>query len=195
MICDQDGNATVELLPLESGYWRIDNKSTTVRTCPLDNACGGAAGFYLNGNGYCNEGYMGPLCAVCAVDFYYDPDTRQCAKCERVESPWGLWASSPSLIIFAALGMALFIYFFHVVCSKSSSELDKGRKKAKAMHGKAGDTYEFAQESKVALKSLLAFLQITANIGKFLIGRNEDGGLSLSLTSPTPSVLQVSIAT
>ena len=167
MICEQDGDATQELLPLESGFWRIHSESTTARPCPLQNACVGAATFTANGNGYCNEGYEGPLCAVCSKHHYYDPDIKACMDCGRVEdSPWELWMSSPTLIILSTLFVILIGFVVNALCSKSSSELDEARKRAKLLKGRLGDTRASGQESKVALKSLLAFVQITANIGK-----------------------------
>lgn len=65
--CSEDGGSTTELLVLDKGYWRGDASSPVVYECPLSSACVGGDSFHgdrrlLGGEGYCAEGYSGPLC-------------------------------------------------------------------------------------------------------------------------------------
>jgi hypothetical protein len=77
--CSQDGGATQELLTLEPGFWRIAPMAADVYPCELLEACKGgrlvsdSRRLDSNGgvdsvdwsDGYCNEGYTGPLCSSC----------------------------------------------------------------------------------------------------------------------------------
>ena len=80
--CSQDGRATQELLTLEPGFWRIAPKAAEVYPCEFPKACKGGRlvsdGRRLGSNGgadsvdwsdgYCNEGYTGPLCSSCVTN-------------------------------------------------------------------------------------------------------------------------------
>lgn len=51
------GNATVEALEIEPGYWRATNTSKKILVCFNGDAClGGVTG----ASGYCGAGYEGP---------------------------------------------------------------------------------------------------------------------------------------
>jgi hypothetical protein len=77
--CSQDGSATQELLTLKPGFWRIARDAAEVYPCELSKACKGGRlvpdirrldsndGFDSIdwSDGYCNEGYTGPLCSSC----------------------------------------------------------------------------------------------------------------------------------
>ena len=54
----------LERIQLNKDFWRIDAQSDIFLSCPLFGACSGGTNFTDNGDSYCEEGYMGPLCAV-----------------------------------------------------------------------------------------------------------------------------------
>ena len=62
--CPTDGGSTIEMLTLKEGFWRISSSSSDFLQCPMPGACIGGTAFTNKGNGYCNEGHGGPLCAV-----------------------------------------------------------------------------------------------------------------------------------
>ncbi|CAM9233132.1 unnamed protein product [Scytosiphon promiscuus] len=71
------GTGTVEMLVIESGYWRATSSSPHVLECYYGPAClGGVTGTA----GYCLEGYEGPYCAVCS-DGYTPQLGVTCSKC------------------------------------------------------------------------------------------------------------------
>ena len=96
------------------GYWRGDVNRTIVQSCLLAAACKGGRGIvshssistehYLEDDRYCETGYVGPYCAICAKDF------RRLSgyKCLDCQSDWGeaahavLWmatALAPVLLV------------------------------------------------------------------------------------------------
>ena len=62
---------------LYDGYWRRSPFSITILKCPMSESCIGSATF---GNYSCTRGYFGPMCALCADDFYQSAD--QCIECQ-----------------------------------------------------------------------------------------------------------------
>ncbi|KAG5182860.1 hypothetical protein JKP88DRAFT_272830 [Tribonema minus] len=75
---------TVATLPVASGYWRETIDQTDIRTCWNTAACkGGDGGFsWDTADVYCNDGYMGPYCAVCAPGYARLPGYR-CVECSH----------------------------------------------------------------------------------------------------------------
>ena len=65
--CPTDGGSTLELLTIEKDFWRVAPASDIVLDCPVPGACVGGTTFADEGNGYCEEGYTGPLCAVVSM--------------------------------------------------------------------------------------------------------------------------------
>ncbi|CAM9587167.1 unnamed protein product [Ectocarpus fasciculatus] len=60
--------ATTRDLPIKSGYWRANVTSLTIRECFNEDACKGGT-TVDDVQDYCNEGYVGPQCAVCETGF------------------------------------------------------------------------------------------------------------------------------
>jgi hypothetical protein len=87
-------------LLLKEGYWRTDKFSPTLRVCPLDQSCLGGK----NTSGYCEDGYKGPLCALCADSYYFDSDIESCVACTEENSK-----VSVKLIVFAILIFGLLL--------------------------------------------------------------------------------------
>lgn len=51
------GNTTIDLLSIDTGYWRATNTSTEILECYNTDACDGGV---TGEEGYCLEGYEGP---------------------------------------------------------------------------------------------------------------------------------------
>jgi len=66
----------------------------------LDQSCLGGK----NTSGYCEEGYKGPLCALCADSYYFDGDIESCVACTEENSK-----VSVKLIVFAILIFGLLL--------------------------------------------------------------------------------------
>ncbi|CAN0454727.1 unnamed protein product, partial [Ectocarpus sp. 12 AP-2014] len=60
--------ATTRELPIKAGYWRANVTSLTIRECLNEEACKGGT-TVAEVQEYCNEGYVGPQCAVCDTGF------------------------------------------------------------------------------------------------------------------------------
>jgi hypothetical protein len=65
--CPTDGGSTLENLFIEENFWRIAADSPIILECRLPDACVGGSNFTSNGDGYCKEGYTGPLCDVVSI--------------------------------------------------------------------------------------------------------------------------------
>ena len=63
---------------LISGYWRIAALSQIIYQCPMEHGCKGGLNFSDNGESYCEDGYLGPLCSICEPGFYRDSDKNRC---------------------------------------------------------------------------------------------------------------------
>jgi hypothetical protein len=55
-------------ISVSSGYWRWDADSSKVYACPYSSNCDGGEN---GGDGSCEEGAQGPLCAVCSNGYYF----------------------------------------------------------------------------------------------------------------------------
>ncbi|CBJ33868.1 probable extracellular nuclease (ISS) [Ectocarpus siliculosus] len=65
--CEIDG-ATTRTLPVQPGYWRASLDSDYIRQCFNEDACQGGR-IVASEQEYCNAGYEGPQCAVCASGY------------------------------------------------------------------------------------------------------------------------------
>ena len=81
--------STLELLPLEAGYWRSGSTTTDVRRCQgtLSGSscvgCGGQSCLALNFTG-CKPSTTGPYCGLCDAErsgVYFDQSQRACLPC------------------------------------------------------------------------------------------------------------------
>ena len=172
VLCDTDGSSTQVLMNLAAGYWRISGASTDVNKCPFSDGCAGGNNFdgrrlaanVQYGDGYCSEGYMGPLCAVCRPNgYYFDPDAKICTSCEKSS---GL---SPTMIVFS-------VVFLIAVFGGVMMYLSRGDK-----------IKERAAETKQAIVSMKKRSDAMVNSVKSLFGdafdavkTNSDGSITLS---------------
>ena len=77
IVCDDVAHRVLERLYVKRGFWRQNDRASTIRECPNAAACRAGAVF---GDAACHRGHEGPLCAVCARG--YTPDGRRgCARC------------------------------------------------------------------------------------------------------------------
>ena len=110
--------ATVRLLP---GLWRVNNRSTIFRNCPLPAMCAGSPGVGLSQrrrrrlagandtldtspSAVCAPGGGGPFCAVCN-DGWHMTSGGVCEQCEPSSS--ATLALQASLIALAAIGVVV----------------------------------------------------------------------------------------
>ena len=86
-----------------------------IRQCPLPEGCLGGTNFSNFGLSYCNEGYMGPLCATCVVPgYFYNPDFRTCDKCDGGGKEGQL--ASPTPVIVGLLFLVIIIGALSMIC-------------------------------------------------------------------------------
>jgi len=108
VICDVDGGSIQQQLTLKKGVWRLTETTDTIHVCPLPNSCRGGSssqvhqrklGILFDSDIYCEDGYTGPMCAVCDPDgYFFDPDKQQCMTCNQ-RGLGSRLISSPSLIL------------------------------------------------------------------------------------------------
>jgi len=125
--CSGDGNSTTSTLTLLPGYWRIANTSVEMHECyPITDACTGGSDF---SHGYCAQGYEGPMCQVCAPDYFFSPDSQSCVECGNGQEV------GFSALIFGCILALLFIVFVAGIVTKkkndngSSEEIGAEKKK------------------------------------------------------------------
>ena len=112
--CNQNGANTQSALQLEPDFWRVSENSVDILMCPIPNSCKGDNGSLASlqnrevfGEAYCETGYTGPLCGVCASGAYFDPAAYACVACED-DGIRGLF-SSPTIIITIAVFLIMFL--------------------------------------------------------------------------------------
>ncbi|CAM9453958.1 unnamed protein product, partial [Chrysoparadoxa australica] len=109
MLCSQDEGvgATVRELELTSGYWRGDLTKAKLRECLQPAACAG--GKAEASEDYCNPGYTGPYCAVCATN-YFPAGDRTCKKCSpKAKAGFAVLVALIILLVLAAFGLFMMI--------------------------------------------------------------------------------------
>ena len=162
MVYSQDGSATQSDLEVAAGYWRADSSSAIMYKCPLK-GCLGGKNYSANGDGYCAEGYTGPMCSVCAERTHYlNPEALECVECGNARNPFSLIASSVTLLIFTLIIALVVSYIMWKSCSKSrSGNIDGTRKNAQKL--KALD--DSRKDLKLKFKALSGFFQIASGVG------------------------------
>jgi len=127
----------IDVMP---GYWRRYSSNQAVRKCPMDSiSCKGGN---FTGNNSCNLGYTGPLCDVCATNYFKSEG--QCNKCEN-----GSMTLS-GLVAFSIFILLVFFLIFKIYQYKRKTEkydpkikniiLDKMDKYIKDLEGGIKDT-------------------------------------------------------
>jgi len=123
--CEVDGATTQQQLLIKPGYWRITPTTMVIRQCPLFEGCLGGTNFSNFGLSYCNEGYMGPLCATCVVPgYFFNAELLTCEECEADGGSSLLTSSTP--IIIALVFVLMIIAAISIACSTSKPPVSKG---------------------------------------------------------------------
>lgn len=68
-------------LYLQRGYWRISPNTDIILACPYGES--GCMGGNLTGDASCDDGYEGPLCAVCSSGYALKSSTMTCVPCSN----------------------------------------------------------------------------------------------------------------
>ena len=152
--------------------------------CPLS---------WFLGDGYCNLGYTGPLCAVCELDWYFDPNTNACLSCLAPAD--GDDAGGPvtptnivglALLVIAAIGALLYWRnrrWSRVAQARAADEAKKAESE--------GRVPELSTMHLMIRKKLFKNMK---NPPKFIV--HPDGSVSFtiksSLTSPVNAETEVS---
>ena len=94
-------NTTLKTLDVPRGYFRFTKSSSEIYACPHPNNCLG--GKSRAGDSSCLRGAYGPLCELCATDYFLDADdARACVSCEGA-------ASSSKVILLMSIAGAAFV--------------------------------------------------------------------------------------
>ena len=96
---------------LKEGYWRISTDSDAISSCPKDGPS--CLGGLEAGDDSCNEGYHGPLCAICNDDYYYSSTSNTCEACTTESS-----MVDPVFMSIFILGMLILIMSCYVSYKK-----------------------------------------------------------------------------
>lgn len=111
--CISDGAATLVLLPILPGYWRIGANSSNVLPCPYGvSGCAGGIVAGDRGRGHCNQGYEGPLCAVCAQQYFRAGGA--CFSCKKSRTPRILGVVAAVVFICLSLCFVVIRFPTHV---------------------------------------------------------------------------------
>lgn len=121
-VCSADGDADQRKLTIDRHYWRVSSASVDLYECPLTGACKGGANFSEYGDGYCNDGYVGPMCAVCSAGRYLNSESNSCAVCDGNFSLKRLSNSPVLCICIASFGMAALSFLFHSLANKKAEK-------------------------------------------------------------------------
>eukprot|EP00904_Undaria_pinnatifida_P002436 jgi/Undpi1/12193/HiC_scaffold_5.g01869.m1 len=89
-------NGGIESLNLQQGFWRSSGTSRDIRECYESSACVGGT------EGYCSEGYEGPLCAVCA-DGYTAALGYACSQCNKERRSATIAVAAVVLVVVVAI--------------------------------------------------------------------------------------------
>ena len=121
--CMVDGINSLTTLPLMPGYWRIQEATTVIRSCPMPAACAGGPVFDDNGDSYCKEGFTGPLCAVCKDGFFFEPSTISCTFCEGSQLS-SVLTSIPVMSMLIILGIVVIGTTVYLIVKYNSPDED-----------------------------------------------------------------------
>ena len=84
-------NSSLAAVNLTAGFWRISDAATTASVCPISKEepqpCAGGMNAGVDGEGYCSEGYYGPLCRLCTEDDFYFDSTKARVSPHLLTSP------------------------------------------------------------------------------------------------------------
>ena len=112
-------NTTVQTMRIRPGFWRLSANTLMIYPCQGKDAgdrCPG--GFDAHQDGYCKEGYTGPLCQLCrersdlySKRLYHDDKSGECVECPEFMGKFALAVSLSCVIL--ACSLAAFAAFRH----------------------------------------------------------------------------------
>jgi hypothetical protein len=115
-------------ITLDSGYWRRMPGNEAVLECPLGEAsCVGGTG---TGGEICADGYEGPLCGVCAHDYYFQEG--ECHSCSGSYTATDIALYSVAAVFLIAVLYYVFKRFVVDVEKESRDEEMADRRLSKA---------------------------------------------------------------
>eukprot|EP00966_Prymnesium_polylepis_P050537 1169724-Prymnesium_polylepis.2 len=78
-------NTTLDSVVVAAGFWRFSTDATTIYQCSGVGItyCKGGTDAGIEGSGYCQEGYAGPLCKLCTEPKMHYSDSR-CVDCPAI---------------------------------------------------------------------------------------------------------------
>jgi len=156
--CDVDGASTQRNLLINEGYWRITPITMEIRQCPLPEGCLGGSNFSDLGLSYCNEGYMGPLCATCVVPgYFFNPDFRTCDACDEGGKESQL--ASPTPVIVGLLFLLIVVGAVSMMCIPP-------KKKPRITDTVVQDTESIIKKASAASKFVTAWVRWAMTLRK-----------------------------
>jgi len=159
-------------LVLESGWFRTSNASLDIRECSNKEQCNGGS----DPQNSCSLGATGPYCQVCTDGFSsVGTESISCVPCNASGGDASSAQSHIMMIGFASL-FFLLVVFFCCCCrgrKKSSDELavaglamseqlSRARSLSASMKEKALRAKSAVEKSKVPLKIMMSYFQITS---------------------------------
>eukprot|EP00614_Pseudopedinella_elastica_P022796 CAMPEP_0172644010 /NCGR_PEP_ID=MMETSP1068-20121228/238987_1 /TAXON_ID=35684 /ORGANISM="Pseudopedinella elastica, Strain CCMP716" /LENGTH=1130 /DNA_ID=CAMNT_0013458191 /DNA_START=782 /DNA_END=4171 /DNA_ORIENTATION=- len=149
---------TIPTLDIERGAWRVSNTSMDVLECPIEVACPGGPGASTQ----CNEGYQGILCASCEQNYFYHKDSNSCKVCGEPSIQSAAERVRASVVL-SILFFLLMISFGGFLVTRFAPGLVQGPALDK-LNAFSGWLLKLRKKSKMKLKCLMSFAQISANI-------------------------------
>ena len=125
------------------------------------------------------------MCAVCVTkatvgenitaEYYLHPDRKQCTPCTDLDNIWTTFSNSPTLIVFSVLLLFAVVAGVSILCSSSTKSMndkmmtirriEETWEQCTTMRALLSSVSGGVKKSKVKIKCLASFGQITANIG------------------------------
>eukprot|EP00752_Nemacystus_decipiens_P010943 g9725.t1 len=149
--CEKPGSTT-RALPVKSGFWRTTLDSFVIHECLNPDACRGGASV-TSVTQYCNEGYEGPLCAVCSSG-YGGGVANACHECSSDFKAGMYFVIATVSLLVLALAALLAVYLVggtdavSTTLSKTKQSVASGLKRSE--HGGSsgkGDTHGVSEGS------------------------------------------------
>jgi len=109
-------NATVMTFNVSKGYWRHSPFTMQTHACKWSNGwtpCKGQSDPGVDGDGYCEPGYTGPRCEVCAGEdysMYFDKLDATCRSCGDVATQATAVFFSLAFLLLVGLAVAVFLH-------------------------------------------------------------------------------------
>ena len=106
-------NATLSTITIQQSYWRHSSTTLTTYLCKSSgdwSPCRGGTDAGIDGNGYCEPGYVGPRCEVCSTTNesvrHFDQQDARCNDCGTMSTGSLVALLLCTLLPFAAICIA-----------------------------------------------------------------------------------------